>query len=99
MVFPSTFAFSSFSSSTPASAGYGFHGELTGLGSNQAVIHDAEALKTESFGVVAEIYVQATLEARLGGDRESHVEAALELDHTQRKIQFAFRGEREHSAS
>lgn len=56
------------SSFTPASVGYGFHCELTGLAFDQAVTRVTEALKAEGFGVLTEIDVQATMKAKLDLD-------------------------------
>lgn len=55
-------------SSKPASAAYGFHCEMEGLGLDHAITRVTEALKTEGFGVLTEIDVQATIKARLGLD-------------------------------
>lgn len=56
------------SSSPQASAAYGFHCELTGLGFDQAVTRVTEALKAEGFGVLTEIDVQSTMKAKLDLD-------------------------------
>ncbi|MCW5631969.1 MAG: DUF302 domain-containing protein [Rubrivivax sp.] len=47
---------------------YGFHCELPGHDFAAAVARVTEALKTEGFGVLTEIDVQATMKARLGVD-------------------------------
>jgi uncharacterized protein (DUF302 family) len=52
----------------PATAPYGFHCELTGMGFDQAVTRVTEALKAEGFGVLTEIDVQATMKSKLDLD-------------------------------
>jgi uncharacterized protein (DUF302 family) len=52
----------------PAASSYGFHCVLKGLGFAQAVALVTEALKTEGFGILTEIDVQATMKAKLGID-------------------------------
>lgn len=56
------------SSITPAASSYGFHCELAGVEFNQAVARVVEALKTEGFGILTEIDVQATMKAKLDLD-------------------------------
>jgi uncharacterized protein (DUF302 family) len=52
----------------PASSAYGFHCELDGVDFKQAVNRVTEALKTEGFGVLTDIDVQATMKVKLGLD-------------------------------
>lgn len=52
----------------PPASRYGFHCVLQDLGFAQAVVRVTEALKTEGFGVLTEIDVQATMKAKLGID-------------------------------
>lgn len=55
-------------SSKPLPAAYGFQCEIKGVGFDQAVTRVTEALKTEGFGILTEIDVQATMKAKLGLD-------------------------------
>ena len=50
----------------PASPTYGFHCVLPAQDFDQAVTRVTEALKTEGFGILTEIDVQATMKAKLG---------------------------------
>ena len=52
----------------PAASKYGFHCVLPKQDFAQAVAKVAEALKTEGFGILTEIDVQATMKAKLGID-------------------------------
>ena len=52
----------------PLTSNYGFHCELKSLGFSQAIDVVIEALKTEGFGILTDIDVQATMEAKLGID-------------------------------
>ena len=52
----------------PAAAGYGFHCDLKDMDFARAVTLVTEALKTEGFGVLTDIDVQATMKAKLGID-------------------------------
>ena len=54
--------------SAPSAAGYGFHCVLPRQDFAQAVASVTEALKTEGFGILTEIDVQATMKAKLGID-------------------------------
>ena len=54
--------------SAPSASSYGFHCVLQGLGFAEAVAAVTEALKTEGFGVLTEIDVQATMKAKLNVD-------------------------------
>lgn len=61
-------------SSTPGAthsskpSGYGFHCVLPKQDFAQALVRVTEALKTEGFGILTEIDVQATMKAKLGSD-------------------------------
>ena len=52
----------------PAPSRYGFHGVLPKQDFTRAVARVTEALKTEGFGILTEIDVQATMKAKLGID-------------------------------
>ncbi len=52
----------------PTPASYGFHCLIADTDFAQAVARVTEALKTEGFGVLTEIDVQATMKAKLGID-------------------------------
>jgi uncharacterized protein (DUF302 family) len=52
----------------PATSKYGFHCVLPKQDFAQAVTKVTEALKTEGFGILTEIDVQATMKAKLGID-------------------------------
>ena len=54
--------------SAPPASSYGFHCVLQGLGYTEAIAAVTAALKTEGFGILTEIDVQATLKAKLGVD-------------------------------
>ena len=51
---------------------YGFHCELKSLGFSQAIDVVTEALKTEGFGILTDIDVQATMKAKLCIDGHSY---------------------------
>jgi uncharacterized protein (DUF302 family) len=51
---------------------YGYRKELRGVGFGEAYERTVAALKTEGFGVLTEIDVQATLKAKLGIDRPAY---------------------------
>ena len=53
---------------TPAPAAYGFHCSLPRQDFAQAIARVTEALKTEGFGVLTDIDVQATMKTKLGVD-------------------------------
>ena len=52
----------------PAASNYGFHCVLQNQSFAQAVAKVCEALKTEGFGILTDIDVQATMKAKLGID-------------------------------
>jgi uncharacterized protein (DUF302 family) len=52
----------------PPIADYGFHCVLQGTDFAQAVTLATEALRTEGFGALTDIDVQATMKAKLGVD-------------------------------
>lgn len=54
--------------STPTASAYGFHCEINDTDFARTVTRVTEALKTEGFGVLTEIDVQATMKAKLGID-------------------------------
>lgn len=54
--------------SAPPASSYGFHCVLQGRSFAEALAAVTEALKTEGFGILTEIDVQATLKAKLGID-------------------------------
>lgn len=60
----------SFTTPTDSSAesGYGFHCTLENMDFSKAVDHVTAALKTEGFGILTDIDVQATMKAKLGID-------------------------------
>ncbi len=49
-----------------AASAYGFHCVLTKQDFSQAIVDVTEALKTEGFGILTDIDVQATMKAKLG---------------------------------
>ncbi len=51
-----------------AGAAYGFYCKLSGIAFAEAIAHVTEALKTEGFGVLTDIDVQATMKAKLNVD-------------------------------
>ena len=55
-------------SQPPPTPSYGFHCVLKNLGFSQAVDGVTEALKTEGFGILTVIDVQATMKTKLGID-------------------------------
>lgn len=55
-------------SPVPRDSSYGFHCVLQNLSFSQAVAAVTEALKTEGFGILTDIDVQATMKAKLGID-------------------------------
>ena len=55
-------------SAAPPASSYGFHCVLQNRSFAQAVALVTEALKTEGFGILTEIDVQATMKAKLGID-------------------------------
>lgn len=60
--------------SAPPASSYGFHCVLQGRSFAEALAAVTEALKTEGFGILTEIDVQATLKAKLGIDvRPYHI--------------------------
>ncbi len=58
--------------STPASRPYGFHAHLGKTDFTAAVKRVTAALKSEGFGVLTEIDVQATMKYKLGIDAPAH---------------------------
>ena len=60
------------SPSAPHPVAYGFHWEILGRDFGVAVARVIEALKSEGFGVLTEIDVQATMKAKLGVDGPPH---------------------------
>ncbi len=60
-------------STVPAAAAYGFHCAIEGTDFGVAVARVTEALKTEGFGVLTEIDVQATMKTKLGVDGRPYI--------------------------
>ena len=52
----------------PPTSSYGFHCELKNMDFSQAIDVVTEALKTEGFGILTDIDVQATMKTKLGID-------------------------------
>ena len=61
------------SSPAPHAAAFGFHCEIEGKDFGAAVARVTEALKTEGFGVLTEIDVQATMKSKLGVDGRPYI--------------------------